>query len=170
MAIARVVEEKNGVTYFNLSNKPEFLCKIDSKNFYLLDSGSWFVHKSTNKSLNTLYIRRTENFGKKSRTIHLHREVLGLSGFTKDTLVDHIDRDGLNNCLSNLRIADFSESSFNRSMNNGLSYKGFPIAKLKKGFFQCYKNKKYIAGSKTYEGIILKIEKHISLTISKIRD
>jgi hypothetical protein len=62
---------------------------------------------------------------------YMHRLILGLSNHKVDT--DHIDRNGLNNVRSNLRIVSRSENLFNRGKlpNNKSGFKGVSWNKCK---------------------------------------
>lgn len=53
----------------------------------------------------------------RGKSIHVHRLIMGVSDIK--VIVDHIDRNPLNNCKSNLRIANDSTSSRNRRKRNG---------------------------------------------------
>ncbi len=50
------------------------------------------------------------------KVIHLHHEVATRAGLPLDKLIDHKDRDGLNNSRSNLRSATPSQNSCNRAL------------------------------------------------------
>jgi len=160
MAIATIEKEENGITYFRLSNKPELMCKIDSSNFYLLLTGSWYIHKSTKKQMNRHYIRMSKNAEKKTR--HLHREVLLAGDYNINSIVDHIDLDGLNNTLENLRIVDIKESSSNTSRKTGLRYKSISVSfNKKRAHYQCYDGKKFVGQDKSYENLKTKIDLYL---------
>ncbi|MFA5293145.1 MAG: AP2/ERF family transcription factor [Phycisphaerae bacterium] len=75
-----------------------------------------------NKSKNH-YVARIEG----GRVIYMHRLIINAP---KGVIVDHKDRNGLNNTRQNLRLATFSESSSNRKRIKGSSiYKG--VSKIK---------------------------------------
>lgn len=62
------------------------------------------------------------------RTIGLHRIIMGTENSPRSVFVDHIDRNGLNNSRTNLRITDNSGNQGNRpkrlSAKNTSTYKG----------------------------------------------
>jgi len=58
------------------------------------------------------YVRRHTKIDKKSKTILLHREIMKITD--SKVLIDHIDGDGLNNQISNLRTCTHSENRKNR--------------------------------------------------------
>ena len=65
-------------------------------------------------------------------TITLHRLILTAP---RGVCVDHIDGDPLNNCRSNLRLANHSQNGANRakSVNNTSGYVGVYVRRGKKG-------------------------------------
>lgn len=73
------------------------------------------------------------------RIFFLHRLIIGAK---QGQIVDHINRDRLDNRLENLRIVDAKMNALNRGARGSSSkYKG--VAKHKNGW-QVYVNKKYI--------------------------
>jgi len=52
----------------------------------------------------------------KSKNIRMHRMILGLT-VTDLCHVDHVDGNGLNNCRSNLRVADAQKNAWNRRLS-----------------------------------------------------
>jgi tRNA-binding EMAP/Myf-like protein len=77
------------------------ICSVDDEDFEELSQFKWTALKS--KTHNTTYARRTAKLGIKQETILMHRQVLGLTN-QDGKLIDHIDKNGLNNQKKNLRI------------------------------------------------------------------
>lgn len=92
---------------------------VDDADFELLNQWKW--HASKNKKV--IYVRRGGYWGGKSRAIMMHRFILGLHK-EKYPLVDHIDRNPLNNRRSNLRLCSNSENCKNRSGHGLSAYRG----------------------------------------------
>lgn len=83
------------------------LCDISVSIF---DLHKWHV---TLNEWNNFYVIRTDG---SSRTVYLHREILGfVHGDGK--YVDHNNHNGLDNQVSNLRLATNQENGFNRGKN-----------------------------------------------------
>ena len=78
---------------------------VDDEDYDMLMQWSWFVHKCRN----TFYAGRMHS--SKKRHIKMHRVIMGIDD--PAIVVDHIDRDGLNNQRSNLRLATSSENLLN---------------------------------------------------------
>jgi hypothetical protein len=60
---------------------------------------------------NTRYVYRFERRGTRYKRIHLHRQLLNCP---EGMYIDHIDGDGLNNQVANLRIVTRTENQWNR--------------------------------------------------------
>jgi hypothetical protein len=69
------------------------------------------------------YAMRTFTENKRRYFIQMHREIINAQ---PGELVDHIDRDRLNNTRANLRIVDRSQNMWNRNANkkSAIAYKG----------------------------------------------
>lgn len=86
---------------------------VDEDDYEKLMKWKWFALKDTN----TFYAARYIVKG----MIQMHREILGLKKYEK-VIIDHINRDGLDNRKNNLRIATVSLNSYNkRMMTNNIS-------------------------------------------------
>ena len=82
--------------------------KVDDTDFEWLSAWKWYCSSSG-------YAIRTVNDlagtgGKRSRTIHMHREILG----TVDGIVDHVNGDPLDNRRDNLRECTHAQNMWNR--------------------------------------------------------
>ncbi len=78
--------------------------KVDDEDYDFLMQYNWFAHKSKN----THY---AETNGISNKTIKMHRLIMNPP---PDMLIDHINRDGLDNQKSNLRICNYSQNNLNR--------------------------------------------------------
>lgn len=79
---------------------------------------------------NTTYIR-TNKKGERGTNILLHRFILGILNFSRKTVVDHIDHNGLNNCRSNIRITNCSGNR--RNSRKQSTFKSKPTFSQYKG-------------------------------------
>lgn len=94
---------------------------VDEEDYEKLMQHSWFVHKSHH----CCYAARLKHGNKKDRIIQMHREILCLS-YHDGNIVDHINRDGLDNRKCNLRIVFPSLNRYNSRMMsiNTSGYRG----------------------------------------------
>lgn len=84
---------------------------VDDEDFERIAAHSWAINpQGTGYAVRKGSKRRGE-----PRTVHMHREVLGLTG---GEIVDHINGNGLDNRKSNLRVADTQKNAFNRGKPN----------------------------------------------------
>jgi hypothetical protein len=93
--------------------------QVDDQDFEWLSKWKW----SAVLKHNVWYaVRRPEKHGRR-RTVYMHREIMG---FPDGKHIDHIDRDGLNNRRSNLRICSAAQNQRNRGkqVNNAAGHKG----------------------------------------------
>ncbi len=94
---------------------------VDDEDFEFLNQWKWYCHpiKSKYSEEPIFYARRsyTENNIKKS--VYMHRFILKLRD--KNTSVDHIDHNGLNNQKLNLRTADKRQNAVNQRPMRGTS-------------------------------------------------
>lgn len=94
---------------------------IDSIDHALLDQYGWCLDKRDN----TCYVKR---IGRGS-TIHIHRLIMErilARNLLRTELVDHKNRNGLDNRRSNLRLVTHSQNMKNRKLqvNNSSGYRG----------------------------------------------
>ncbi len=96
---------------------------VDARDYYRLVKFTWTASPSTG---NTFYANR----GRNGTTFAMHREIMN----PPDHLfVDHIDRNGLNNCRSNLRLCTPGQNNRNINSTKGSSkYKGVFWSKKRK--------------------------------------
>lgn len=97
---------------------------IDTKQLGLVLKYNWYLHKTKKNK----YVRGYLKGAKSSARIYLHHLVYKKPG--KGFEIDHVDRDGLNNTSSNLRVVTRSENNAN---------------KLSRGTFLCKKTGRYRA-------------------------
>lgn len=84
---------------------------VDPGDFYWLNSFDWF----TKKNSKSFYAVRMDNESAKwGKTVTMHRQIMG---FPEGLLVDHRNRDGLDNQRSNLRIATRCQNRCNTNIN-----------------------------------------------------
>lgn len=155
---------------FSLSNKPEMRIKMDVADFNRLVKGKncWYVHvcKKAKDGYERAYVRTAWQKGVSHR--HLHREVLEAGKFDyKDSVVDHLNGDSLDNRRRNLRLGtvyDNVRNPNNKTRGNMRhkkikAYKDCNICekhsynKTQEStiYYQAYDGKKYIACRKTLE-------------------
>ena len=115
------------------------------------------------KKQNSVYAQRTvywrdDNGKRLQKSEVMHRVILGRKlekTLTRSELVDHIDRNGLNNTRSNLRICTDQQNSFNRKrpVTNTSGYKGVvfmpPNPNKSWGAYICANGKNKFLGSFT---------------------
>jgi hypothetical protein len=83
------------------------------------------------KAANTNYVRVCY----KGDTVAIHRVILGCN-IGDGKIVDHIDRNGLNNCRSNLRFCNASQNSANRTPYGASKYLGVTYVPKVKRFIK----------------------------------
>jgi len=93
---------------------------VDQADFESLNQFKWCAAKD----YETFYAIRYAHINNKNTTIKMHRQIMNAK---ENDIVDHRDKNGLNNTRENLRIATASQNNANskRGMNRGKSkYKG----------------------------------------------
>lgn len=123
MGRKRKFNEYDIVGKFAFLNCKHGKVKIDLKNLDKIKQYTWFTKKSQNSEY-YVYTSITEN--KKERKISLHRFLMSAD---PNILVDHKNRDTLDNTLENLRLCTRAENNRNAKKNiRGKSkYKGVTI-------------------------------------------
>jgi len=88
---------------------------VDANVYDFLSQSQWFAQKGGRELFYACRNSKTDNQGKR-RQIRMHHEVLRFNGIEipDNFKVDHIDRNGLNNTLANLRIVTHQENVFNQ--------------------------------------------------------
>ncbi|MCX5633335.1 MAG: AP2 domain-containing protein [Phycisphaerae bacterium] len=96
---------------------------VDVEDFEKLNKDKWYLFENKNK--NNFYAVRTEG----RRNIFMHRRIMNAP---QGAIVDHINRNGLDNRRTNLRIVNNMQNCWNseRGFYNGASkYKGVRLDK-----------------------------------------
>ena len=101
---------KNPTIEIELSNTDEYVATIDEADYDLVSPFRWRLHSGGYVS--TGYIK-----GDHDNFKLLHRHLLGL-GKGRVPEVDHVDRNPLNNCRSNLRLVTRSQNILNTGEYN----------------------------------------------------
>lgn len=93
---------------------------VDDENFEELSKYKWYAYKSRH----TFYaVRMFLDVDGKRRQLFMHRIILSSP---KGMITDHVNRNGLDNQKSNLRMCSIRENASNQEKRNGCSskYKG----------------------------------------------
>jgi hypothetical protein len=98
------------------------IAKVDDNSEYL-NVLKWHVLPRGSKASPMLYAVHSQYIPKykSPRLIYMHRFIMEHKlgrPLLKTEEIDHIDHDGLNNTISNLRITTHQQNSFNRRKNN----------------------------------------------------
>jgi len=101
---------------------PNKFALVDNEDYESALQYKWYVVKNGNYFY--AYANRKLGKDKKHHTLHMHRVIMGLRD--DKIQIDHINRNGLDNRKSNLRLCNMSQNMMNsRPMKNRLSkYKG----------------------------------------------
>jgi hypothetical protein len=101
------------------------IIKIDTEDFEKVKMHSWYIKDTVKSKTQHHYVCAKIN----SRTVKLHRFLLGLHLFDNCNVVDHINRDAFDNRKSNLRLVSYSLNNHNSSINklNKTGFRGVSI-------------------------------------------
>jgi len=94
---------------------------VDDEDYEELNKYKWHTKRDSKR----WYAVRTAREEKYKAPVYMHRQILELE-YNDGKMADHINRDGLDNTRSNLRVVDFVESNRNRGgyKNNTSGHKG----------------------------------------------
>lgn len=104
---------------------------IDAEDYEAVGRVKWTAHSSSKGTLPLYVLRHCP--GNHGLALRLHNVLMSPPpGFE----VDHIDRDGLNNRRSNLRVVDHSSNQRNRKLpsNNTSGYRGVTFSNTRRGW------------------------------------
>lgn len=87
---------------------------VDGDDFDRLSKWKWHVNR------NGYAARTTKEAGRKPMVL-MHRDLIGA---VEGQMVDHINRDRLDNRKANLRLATYSQNLINRSFQNSTGFRG----------------------------------------------
>lgn len=110
---------------------------VDDSDFELVSGYTWAIMKDSGHK--TVYATTQRN----KKRIKMHRLIMGIDN--PKTLVDHKDRNGLNNQRENLRIASNSDNQANKILRSKSGYMGVTWHKNRERWqAQIRKNGKFI--------------------------
>jgi hypothetical protein len=113
-------QKKFGRPFMRIKLTQNQFALVDFDDFCRLIRFKWYAHDNGS----TFYAERPEYINGFLCRIRMHRVIMNAQ---KDIVIDHIDRNGLNNCKCNLRPATRTQNKWNsrRGFNTGTSkYKG----------------------------------------------
>jgi hypothetical protein len=146
---------------------------------FIIDDNFWYELKTINRCVsNGRYLRLTIN----NKKITLHKYLmLKYGGYTEDDLknkvIDHINRNSLDNRLENLRVLNYSDNNKNRNTNNKTGYRGiYKVGSKYQARFildgKAFYSKKYDEINQAilkYNYFVLKYDKGDLLILNKIQ-
>lgn len=98
---------------------------VDDEDFQRLSKFNWFAiyyPKRAKKWYAARQIKMEAKNGRRQKTRRMHHDVIGFP--PRGKVVDHIDRDGLNNCKENLRFCTGGQNISNQGIRPGRKFKG----------------------------------------------
>lgn len=95
---------------------------VDDEDFEYLNQWKWYLQKTKNGDSYAVRNQYRLGMGNKSKKIYMHKLIFGFS----EDVVDHINRDKLDNRKINLRSCDQQKNSWNRGLSkrNKSGFKG----------------------------------------------
>jgi hypothetical protein len=124
---------------------------VDDDKYEYLNQWKWNYH-ITNRDKTGYAVRLTSRKNPPRKTIRMHRVVLNYFG---PLFVDHINRNGIDNRRSNLRLATKNQSIYNKSYscNNKNKAKGVTQVKDKHGAPKYWIARVTESGKRHYLGV-----------------
>jgi len=117
---------------------------VDDRDFEELSKFKWTYAISSDSGY---AIRRVNGV---SKTIYMHREVLGTTDDRRNKFTDHINRNGLDNRRENLRICNHSQNAMNSKLRRGSKsgIRGVSWDKISKKWYAqlCHQGRNYALG------------------------
>lgn len=94
---------------------------VDNEDYEYLNQWKWYCHVDVKG--HTSYAKRTVNIkGRNSIAVHMHRKIVGAK---RGQLVDHKNRNGLDNRRKNLRVVTGYQNQWNRKkIKSSSKYRG----------------------------------------------
>jgi len=102
---------------------------VDDIDYYYLSQWIWHLHSVFGVD----YVARSVRENKRCKLLFIHKEVAERMRLNITLIIDHKDRNPLNNCRDNLREATKSQNMANskRALNNTSGYNGVHFSKCK---------------------------------------
>jgi len=100
--------------------------QVDDEDYNYLNQFNWQVRKIGYTYYASRHIKRISKT--KIIDIFMHRDIMEC---TKTQMIDHIDRNGLNNQKINLRYCTYSENQMNKRNFGKVKYKGVSLCNFK---------------------------------------
>lgn len=128
---------------------------IDDEDFNSLNQYNWWALDAHPR---ITYAGRWDRGIKPRRIIRMHHAVLGITAAElkeRNLIVDHFDRDGLNNRKDNLRITTRSVNAFNSSRCDNAAGIYFDNYRLRYKCFILQPSKQFVGWYKTLDEALL---------------
>lgn len=114
------------------------LVTVDDNMIPILCKYTWYVSPSKT----TFYAATNVKIGGRNHILTMHRLITGMSSSD----IDHINRNGLDNRIKNLRFASKKQNSYNRERYNKYGYRGvFKRSGCNNYAFQIQKDNKKVS-------------------------